>query len=331
VFNSGALTLTNSTVLGNGTGFGGGGVSNSGTLTLTNSTVSGNASGFGSGGVDNSDTLTLTRTLISGNTTARGPSPEVSNGDSSTIIANDFNLFGHDGNAGVSGFSPGPNDIIPAVPLNKILAPLANNSGPTLTHALLRGSPAVDAVESGCPPPSTDQRGVGRPQDGDGDSLALCDIGAFELKPTGEPPSCAAVKPTQGCTVNGVPNQLCWGTSGNDTILGTQGSDVILGLSGKDVLLGRDGNDQLCGGEGNDVIKGGVGDDLIQGRAGNDRLEGEQGADRILGGVGNDVLRGGSGDDFLDGGKNSDQLDGQQDIDTCVNGERVNGCEETGS
>lgn len=53
------------------------------------------------------------------------------------------------------------------------LAPLDNNGGPTLTHALLPGSPALDAADPAlCP--TTDQRGVIRPQ-GDG-----CDMGSFE-------------------------------------------------------------------------------------------------------------------------------------------------------
>jgi hypothetical protein len=54
------------------------------------------------------------------------------------------------------------------------LGPLANNGGPTLTHALLIGSNAIDAVLAGCPPPATDQRGAGRPYG------AACDIGAYE-------------------------------------------------------------------------------------------------------------------------------------------------------
>ncbi|HEY6042160.1 MAG TPA: choice-of-anchor Q domain-containing protein, partial [Anaerolineae bacterium] len=54
------------------------------------------------------------------------------------------------------------------------LAPLGHYGGPTKTMALLKGSPAIDAVLTGCPPPSVDQRGVSRPQG------AHCDIGAFE-------------------------------------------------------------------------------------------------------------------------------------------------------
>jgi len=55
------------------------------------------------------------------------------------------------------------------------------NGGPTRTHALLVGSRAIDAGDNANLPP-TDQRGAGfaRKKDGNGDSLAVVDIGAFE-------------------------------------------------------------------------------------------------------------------------------------------------------
>jgi hypothetical protein len=55
------------------------------------------------------------------------------------------------------------------------LDPLADNGGPTLTHALLAGSPAIDAADAAvCP--ATDQRGVARPQG------SACDVGSFEFE-----------------------------------------------------------------------------------------------------------------------------------------------------
>jgi hypothetical protein len=70
-----------------------------------------------------------------------------------------------------------------------LLGPLQNNGGPTLTHALLAGSPAIDAVPlADCSGVTDDQRGVLRPQG------PACDIGAFELV-VNQPPSVAAGGP----------------------------------------------------------------------------------------------------------------------------------------
>ena len=67
------------------------------------------------------------------------------------------------------------------------LGALADNGGPTRTHALLSGSPAMDAIPQGTNGCGTtfaeDQRGVDRPQDGDANGTAACDIGPFELEP----------------------------------------------------------------------------------------------------------------------------------------------------
>ncbi|CAN5659506.1 hypothetical protein BH24DEI1_BH24DEI1_04050 [soil metagenome] len=72
----------------------------------------------------------------------------------------------------------GDQTNVTAAALN--LGSLANNGGPTLTHALLSGSIAIDAVPTSACEQSKDQRGVTRPQ-GEG-----CDIGAFERAPDPE-------------------------------------------------------------------------------------------------------------------------------------------------
>ena len=204
VFNLGALTIENSTTSGNTADVGGGVFNDAGGLTLTNSTVSGNSANHG-GGVYNSGhyycsqysyscyffgTLTLNRSLIAGNQAAVGPEIEnVSNVTednlNSNVTANNFNLFGADGKAGVNGFTPGPTDIVPArgVEVAQILGPLQNNGGPTQTHALASSSPAINAgnpggcVDSAGALLTTDQRGFSRPFNG-----RICDIGSYELQ-----------------------------------------------------------------------------------------------------------------------------------------------------
>jgi hypothetical protein len=179
--NAGNLTLDNLTMSG-GTAFVGGGIASLGQLTLNNSTVSGNTASNQGGGIWQSifSTMRLSHSLVSGNTAGSGA--EVYNETytynstytyTGTVVSNDFNLFGHDGNAGTVNFTPAGSDIVPSQPLSAILGPLADNGGPTQTHALVPGSPAVDAAPAG---PATDQRGVSRPQG------TAFDIGAFELE-----------------------------------------------------------------------------------------------------------------------------------------------------
>src|SRR5215216_536112 len=63
---------------------------------------------------------------------------------------------------------------VPFIWGDPMLSPLSDNGGPTLTMALLPGSPAIDGGTAICAP--TDQRGVTRPQG------AACEIGAYEYE-----------------------------------------------------------------------------------------------------------------------------------------------------
>ena len=70
-----------------------------------------------------------------------------------------------------------------------LLGELADNGGPTMTRALLAGSPGIDAGEVDCTDANgtallTDQRGFPRPVDGNGDGVPACDVGAFEVQPS---------------------------------------------------------------------------------------------------------------------------------------------------
>ncbi|HEY3303055.1 MAG TPA: right-handed parallel beta-helix repeat-containing protein [Candidatus Binatia bacterium] len=170
---SSTTSIENSTISGNKATYGGG-IFNRATLTVSNSTVAKN-SAFDGGGIFNLRDLTLKRSLISGNRAFWGR--EIDN--YGTVARNNYNLFGTDNRDGVLGFSPGATDIVPAsgVFIGDILAPLADNGGATFTHALVAGSPAIDAAPADADCPSADQRGVARPQG------ASCDIGSFELEP----------------------------------------------------------------------------------------------------------------------------------------------------
>jgi CSLREA domain-containing protein len=77
------------------------------------------------------------------------------------------------------GLPNGSEDPLPAD--NLLLGGLNDNGGATQTIALLDDSPAIDAGDPGtCL--ATDQRGITRPLDGNGDGTATCDIGAFEYR-----------------------------------------------------------------------------------------------------------------------------------------------------
>src|SRR5215831_6407461 len=156
------LTVTNSTISDNSAGAGGGiNINSGGMLTVTNSTISGNtANGLGGGIIIISGgMLTVTNSAISGNSTpARGGA--VCNLGAATIGDTILNASASGGtivNAGTFTFTSlgynlasdngggvltGPGDQINT---NPMLGPLQDNGGPTFTHALLPGSPAIDA------------------------------------------------------------------------------------------------------------------------------------------------------------------------------------------
>jgi hypothetical protein len=109
--------------------------------------------------------------------------------------------------------------------------------------------------------------------------------------------TCNGQSATAGCNVNGVAEQPCLGTSGDDLIEGTSGSDVIIGLDGNDNIIGAAGADTICGGDGNDTLAGGKGKDQLFGEDGDDTLKGGRGADLLDGDIGNDACLGGLGSD----------------------------------
>jgi predicted outer membrane repeat protein len=194
------VILTNSTLSGNSARHDGGGFFAT-TATLTNSTVSGNSALFQGGGVRAAAKLILLNATVTDNSAFTGGGVFLpSGGDSkvrNSIIAGNlihlggagpdvsgaFTSAGHNliGEVtGATGFTNGVNgDLVGTVvnPIDPMLGPLAFNGGPTRTHALLAGSPAIDHGDN-TGAPATDQRGLARVKDGDGDGTATIDIGA---------------------------------------------------------------------------------------------------------------------------------------------------------
>ena len=193
-FNS-TINVTNSTISGNVGADVAGGLRTLGDVTIVNSTISGNTStAWHGGGMFSTDgSVTILNTTITGNNAPAGTAgglmiASFGNPVNATIqnsIIADNGSYGCQVEGGAASLSSLGNNISsdPSCALDASdldvgaggagLGTLANNGGPTLTHALEAGSPAIDAA-NGAACPATDQRGVARPQ-GSG-----CDIGAVE-------------------------------------------------------------------------------------------------------------------------------------------------------
>jgi hypothetical protein len=168
----------NSTISGNSAGTSGGGIYNNSSLYVTLSTITGNSAPSG-GGIYNVGSVEVSNTILNA-----GASGENIFNDGGTVTSEGYNLSSDDG----GGYLNGPGDQINTDPL---LGPLQDNGGPTFTHALLPGSPAINAGDpSFTPPPYYDQRGplfrrvFNR----------RIDIGSFETQPT--PPPFPRPRPT---------------------------------------------------------------------------------------------------------------------------------------
>ena len=154
---AGTAILINTTVACNRAAGAGGGVNDPGGATLKtyNVTVAGNTAAVG-GGLANvpffGASWELRNTIVSGNSAP--DSPDVSNGFGSQI-SQGFNLIKNTSGAAAGSFLPSDQ-----VGVDPKLGPLQNNGGPTLTMALLPGSPAIDKGSNSnlLPGITTDQR-----------------------------------------------------------------------------------------------------------------------------------------------------------------------------
>lgn len=163
----------------------GGAIYNGAILTVNNSTFSNNSlpiADFATAGsaISNEGTAWIYQSTFDGNTS----SSLATNGAThlyNSIVANSINGVDCEGT-----LTTNINNLIEdgscgaTLTGDPVLGPLVNSGGSTQTHLPLTGSPAIDAADSAtCL--STDQRGITRPQDGNNDGVAICDIGAVEV------------------------------------------------------------------------------------------------------------------------------------------------------
>ncbi len=151
-------------------------------LDIESCTVAENTSGGAgvrSAVVDGTATIGLLNTIV-----AKNDGAQLESIGGGILESHGHNLL--EDNSGVGGFFPsglpnGNDDYVgtPASLLDPLLGDLSNNGGPTPSHPLLYDSPAIDVGSSTRP---TDQRGQPRVLDGEGDGMAVSDIGAFELR-----------------------------------------------------------------------------------------------------------------------------------------------------
>jgi uncharacterized repeat protein (TIGR01451 family) len=196
IHNHGTLVLIDSTVRASASapGWGGGGITNAGataTATLVDATIAGNTAATNGGGIENTGTLNAYNVTLISNSAVSGGG--IFNSDTATfqnsIIANNFTGGNCNGAIGDNGHNLDSAATCGFPIASSNLNPLLGARDSTDTYAPLSGSPAIDRGSSAAPGSggdacgANDQRGAARPQDGNSNGTATCDIGAYEVVP----------------------------------------------------------------------------------------------------------------------------------------------------
>ena len=173
-------------------GLGGGGIYNRGVLSVVNCTFGENsAMSSGGGAIFNEGDITLRNDTLIYNASPLGSAIRNA-GDGEVVLGNNI-IVGTCSGSSSDFDSLGGNLESPGSSCNLVHASdqsgvgdvlvdrFDHHGGNTVTLSLLPTSPAIDACHAASP--ATDQRGVDRPIDGDGDGTARCDSGAYEYDP----------------------------------------------------------------------------------------------------------------------------------------------------
>ena len=285
---------------------------------IINSTITDNRAPGSAGGLTaySYSKVLLHNTILAGNKHTTGGASDLSG---PLVAASSHNLFGFANPSG-SGNITGPGNLFSVSEANLGLTPLGDYGGPTQTHALLPGSPAIDAGDDAKVSPAEfnlawDQRGSERVYDVDanGPTNRTVDIGAFEFGVFTSLSSDGIltiddtyshlndieikVSPTGFVSLNDrdlafesdqVTEINIFGSDGDDTIDISQLQSTDFPALHAIALYGGEGNDTITGSVFADLIFGNSGDDTLDGGAGNDHLDGGTGADNLSGGTGSD-------------------------------------------
>lgn len=201
VNSSGLMRIEDSTISGNRAKNNGGGINNNdtscfpgcpGVVYVNSTTIANNRSnsdykGTGDGGgiynasYDNGNRVRFSNTILGKNYDGGNQTP----GCAGSISSYGYNIV-----ASTKGCTIRNTNTGNKLNVDPKIGSLANNGGRTKTHALNSGSPAIDAASEEDDPQygcfDTDQRGVSRRQDGNGDGKARCDIGSYERSASGK-------------------------------------------------------------------------------------------------------------------------------------------------
>ncbi|MHA6495267.1 choice-of-anchor Q domain-containing protein [Pseudomonas borbori] len=204
IYNNGVADISRSAFVGNSGSEGGRGfaIANDGQLKLTNSTLSdhiGTGGALSNGYHANPPSINASATLINV-TIANNNGYGVQNTGEllirNSLIAGNLGFFGDEvtncRNNGPRYRYQAIGLVMNSEPSNcsadlylpfeqtftRLIYPLADNNSTVPSHALRKGSLAVDSGVGSCT--AHDQRRLTRPRDGDGDGVARCDLGAYE-------------------------------------------------------------------------------------------------------------------------------------------------------
>lgn len=185
MYNAGTADLSRSTFCGNQADYGGGLRNDGGVIDVLNCTFTANSAGSRGGAIDNDlgGSLDLLNSTLSGNSAALGGGTSIADG---TARAWNTILAGDGGGECDGAWFDGANNLATDATCGLLFGQVSPQA---LRLGSLTGSPAYfplgfgsAAIDAGtiyfCP--DVDEPGNLRPQDGDGDGLPVCDVGAHE-------------------------------------------------------------------------------------------------------------------------------------------------------